>query len=141
MPNKYYPFDARLSHRALGSAALTATGTLATIDQKTAMRTAFLTRFVIENIDVSSANELYTIVIEGSNDAFTTFETLAAYTLGHTSVRLGAAPSSAAGFTLDLLWTTEQLGLVYDQARIRVVMAGTTPSLTVGCYSTIMPGA
>lgn len=141
MPNKYFPFDARLSHRALGSAAMTATTTIATIDQRTAMRTAFLTKLIVEAIDVASADERYVLVIEGSNDAFTSFELLASYTLGDSTQRPGGAPDNVAGQVVDLLWTTEQLGAVYDQARIRLVISGTSPSITAGCYSTIMPGA
>lgn len=141
MPNKFHAFDKRLEHRAPASAALTATATLGTIPQRAAQRTTFLTRFNLEAIKVSAGNEAYNIVIEASNDAFATFETMAAYTLGDSTVRLGGAPDNVAGQLIELLWCTEQAGQVWDDVRIRLIVAGTAPSISLSAYSTIMPGA
>lgn len=138
MPNKFYPFDKRLEHRAIGSAALTATTTLATISQRVAMRTAYLTRIMLESIDVSSGNELYTFVVEVSNDSFTTVEVAGMLTLGHSSVRQSGAASNVAGQLYEMMWESEVAGVVYKDARIRVIAAGTTPSIAPATYSTIM---
>lgn len=135
MPNIMHPVDARLLHRELGQAALTATATLGSYSQRTAMRTSYITQLFIEAIDVSSANELYTVIVEVSNDSFTTVEVAAVVSLGHTSVRLGGAPSNAAGDRRQIPWTTEVNGIVFRDWRIRVIMAGTTPSLTLSAFT------
>lgn len=141
MPNQYHAYDARLAHRAPAQVALTANTTLATVTQRTPMRTAYLTRLNLEAIKTSAGNELYTILVEGSNDGFATFESLAVISLGHTSVRLGGPRTNAAGELVDRMWSTEQGNAVYQDWRIRLIVAGTAPSISVSAYSTVMPGA
>lgn len=136
MPNKYYAFDARLDHRSFGSAALTATATLATITSHSAQRTAFLTKLTIEAIDVASGNESYILSIECSNDGFATFDVAATLELGHSSVRRSTM-SNAAGDSFDVLWATEINDVKYAAARIRLIVAGTSPSITASCHSTV----
>lgn len=137
MPNKYYAFDKRLEHRAVGQAALTATATLQTVLQRVAMRTDYVTRAIIESIDTASGNEIYTLVIEVSNDGFTTVEVAAMKTYGHTSVRQSGAPTNVAGQADEIRWSTEVLGVVYKDFRVRLIAAGTTPSIGIACYSTV----
>lgn len=141
MPNMYHPFDSRLEHRALGSAALTVTTTLATITEKAAQRTAYLTKVIIEAVKITANDELYQVVIEGSNDSFSSLEVLAMCDFGATEVRQSGAPDSVAGDTVEMYWTTEKGGTKYSSWRIRVITAGTSETITLGCYSTIMPGA
>lgn len=135
MPNISHPVDARLLHRELGQAALTATATLGSYSQRVAMRTSYVTQLLMEAIKVSGGNESYTVVVEVSNDAFTTVEVAAILSLGHTSVRIGGAPSNAAGDMRQFYWTTEVNGIVYKDWRIRVIMAGTSPSLTASAFT------
>lgn len=139
MGNMAYPFDSRLEHRALGSAALTATTTLATIDQRAAMRTMFMTKVVVEAIKISANDEIYQVVVEGSNDDFSTLEVLAMCDFGATEVRQSGAPDSAALDEAELYWATEKNGVKYDKARIRVITDGTSETITLGCWSSIMP--
>lgn len=136
MPNKYYPFDSRLEHRAVGLAALTATATLGTISQKVAMRTEYTTVLNIESIDVASADEKYDLVVEVSNDSFSSYEVAANLVLGHSSTRL-ASMSNAAGDAYDFEWNTEINGVSYKDARLRLVISGTTPSIGLSCHSTV----
>lgn len=138
MPNMYHPFDSRLEHRALGSAALTTATVLDTITQQAQQRTAYRTLVNIEAIGIATNDETYQIVVELSNDDFTTIEVAAILDLGATEVRQSGAPDSAAGDTYELLWTTECNGVKYEKARIKVFMAGTAETITLGCYSTVL---
>ena len=52
MSNFAHPFDARLEHRAVGSAALTSATVIDTITQRAAMRTAYRTIVGVESIDI-----------------------------------------------------------------------------------------
>lgn len=139
MPNIQYPFDSRLEHRALGSAAMTATTTLDTITQRAQMRTMFMTKVIVEAIKISANDELYQVVVEGSNDSFSTLEVLAMCDFGATEVRQSGAPDSAVGDTAELYWASEKNGVKYSAIRIRVITAGTSETITLGCYSSIMP--
>ena len=138
MPNMYHPTDARLMHRAAGSAAITATTTLATITERAQQRTQYRTLLNVEAIKTSAGNELAVVVVECSNDGFATVHVAARHDFGHTSVRQSGSPTSVAGAYRELLWTTELGDTKYTQSRIRVIMSGTSPSITLGCYSTIL---
>lgn len=140
MPNKYYPFDSRLEHRALGSAALTATTVLDTITERAQQRTMYLTRVIIEAIDIANSDETYQIVVECSNDSFATIEVAAILDLGDTAVRQSGAPDNVAGDEYEIYWCSEINGAKYQASRIKLFAGGTTPSLTLGCYSTVMTG-
>ena len=138
MPNKYHPFDGRLEHRALASAALTATTVLATITQRAAMRTDYLTKVIIEAIDIVSSDELYTLVVELSDDNFATVNEVAAICdFGDTAVRQSGAPDTVAADEVEIPWNTERNGVVYQYARLKLFAAGTTPSITLGVHSTV----
>lgn len=140
MPNLYHPFDSRLEHRALGSAAITATATLGTITERAAQRTCYLTRVQLEAIKISANDEIYQVVVELSNDSFSTVEVAAMCDFGATEVRQSGAPDSAAGDYAELMWCTEKNGVKYSASRIRVITDGTSETITLGCWSTIMPG-
>jgi hypothetical protein len=140
MPNKHYPFDKRLEHRALGSAALTATTVLDTITERAAQRTMYLTKVMLEAIKISANDESYKVVVECSNDDFSTLEVAATLSLGATEVRESSAPDSAVGDDYDIYWCTEINQRKYQKSRIRLVVAGTSPSITLSSHSTIMTG-
>jgi len=138
MPNKYYPTDARLEHRAVAQAAVTATAVIDTIDQRTAMRTDFTTIIGIEAIKITANDEIYTFVIEVSNDDFSTIEVAAIKDFGATEVRQSGAPDSAAGDQHEIMWSTEVNGVVYDKARLKLFTDGTSESITFHARSTIV---
>lgn len=140
MPNKHYPFDKRLEHRALGSAALTATTVLGTITERAAQRTMYLTKGMIEGIDIANGDESYKVVVEVSNDDFTTVEVAAILDLGATGVRQSGAPDSQVGDEHEIYWCTEVKGRKYKASRIKLFAAGTTPSIQLSCWTTIMTG-
>ena len=140
MSNITYPFDSRLEHRALGSAALTATTVLDTIDQRVAQRTMFMTKVILEAIDIANSDETYQVVVEVSDDNFTTVNEIAAILdLGDTAVRQSGAPDNAAGDEFDIYWASEVNGVKYRYARIKLFAGGTSPSITLGCHSSTMP--
>lgn len=137
MPNKYYAYDARLESRPPGQAAITATTNLATISQRAAMRTEYLTKVTLEVIKVSALNEGYTMAVQVTNDSFATFECAALLSLGHSSVRLASSASNLAPATFEFDWSTEVGGVVYKDWRVRLILAGTAPSIQCAINSTI----
>lgn len=138
MPNMYHHFDSRLEHRALGSAAMTSTTVLDTVTQRAQERTAIRTLVNIEAVKISANNEIYQVVCELSNDDFSTVEVAALADFGATEVRQSGAPDSAAGDTAEILWSTEKNGVKYEKYRVRTIIDGTSPSITLGCHSTIL---
>ena len=140
MPNKFYPFDKRLEHRGMGAAALTAATVLATITERAEQRTMYLTKAMIEDIDIANGDESYKVVVEVSNDDFATIEIAAILDLGATGARQSGAPDSQPGDELELYWCTEVNGVKYSASRIKLFTAGTTPSIQLSCWSTIMTG-
>ncbi len=139
MPNKYRPFDTRLQHRAPASAAVTATAVVGTINQLAAGRTEYSTIIYVEAIDIVGSDELYTWVIEVSDDAFSTVnETVAIRDMGDTAVRQSGTPDTVAGTRMEILWSTEALGTAYKHWRLKLFHAGATSSITFHAYSTIL---
>lgn len=138
MPNKYYPTDARLIHREVAQAALTASAVVGEIDQQTDMRTEFTTLIGLETVKITANNERYLFVIEVSNDDFTNLEVAAMYDFGATEVRQSNAPDSASGDLHEFQWNTEVNGTVYKDARLSLVASGTAPSIAFHARSTIV---
>ncbi len=135
MPNNYYAFDKRLEQRAVGQAALTATAVIATVPQRVAQRTEYVTKFIIESIKTSAGDELYTFAIEVSNDNFVTVEVAEILTLGHTSVRQSNAPTNVPGQIYEAKWSTEVGNSVYKDWRVKLFATGTAPSIGIAIYS------
>ncbi|MBB4066756.1 hypothetical protein [Gellertiella hungarica] len=79
-------------------------------------------------IDISSADEFYHLLLQGSNDAFVNKETLAQLTLGATAARPGGAINSVVG-RYEIPFTTEQHDVNYKDVRLYVDVGGTTPSI------------
>ena len=138
MGNIANSFDVRLQHREPGAAALTTTTTLDTITERAAQRTVYRTIVNVEAITINDNNELYNLVIQLSNDGFTTIEQAAILSLGATEVRVGGSKDSAAGDTYEIMWSTEADNVKYTESRLRLVISGTTPSITLNCYSAIL---
>lgn len=135
MKSHHYAFDARLEHRAAGSAALTADTTIATKDQRARTRTNYVTTVRVESIKITANNEEYRFLFEVSNDNFTTHETAAVLSLGATEVRLGGAKDNAAGDEYDVHWNTEVNRQSYQDWRIRLDVSGTAPSIAFSASS------
>lgn len=132
----YHPHDSRLEHRAIGAAPLTTTTVLDTIDQTVAMRTAYRTHGSVEAIDIANSDEVYTLVVELSDDNFSTVnEVVSMVDFGDTAVRQSGAPDTVAGDDFEILWTTEYNGNVYRYARLKLFVAGTSPSITLNARS------
>ncbi len=129
-------FDARLEHRAAGLAALTADTTLADVDQRSQVRTEFVTVMRLESVKISANNEFYNVYFEVSNDDFTTVEVAAICSLGATEARLGGAVDNAAGDEYHVHWCTEVNGTNYQSWRIRLDVGGTSPSIAFSMNST-----
>lgn len=132
----FHPFDSRLEHRAAGSAALTSTTTLDTITQKAATRTKFITKCYVESIDVANGDETYTLSVECSDDNFTTINEVAAVRVMGDATQLTEAGDTVAGDEYELEWSTEISGVTYRYWRVRLIVAGTSPSMGIHCYST-----
>lgn len=135
---KFRPFDSRLEHRAANSAALTATTTLADMDQKAQTRTEFVTKFYVESIDVASGDEKYTLLVELSNDDFTTVDAVGGLREMGDATQIYEVTDTAAGDEFELWWSTEVAGVTYRYWRVRLIVAGTSPSMGIHCYSTIL---
>lgn len=139
MPNKYHALDTRLQHRAPGSSALTADTVIDTITQRAAGRTDYMTKIYIEAIDIAGSDELYTFVIELSDDNFSTVNEVAAIRdFGDVAVRQSGAPDSVAGDNIEMFWSTEVNGVVYKYWRLNMLKAGTTVSITFHAYSSVL---
>lgn len=141
LPMHMLPLDSRLEHRAAGAAALTATTVLDTVDQTVAVRTEFTTRVYLESVKISANNEDYKLVAEVSSDNFATVNEVAGVvSMGATEVRQSGAPDNAIGDHYDLHWSTEVNGTKYRYWRIRLIQAGTSPSMGLICYSSVRRG-
>lgn len=126
MTFKYRPFDKRLEHRAAGAADIGSDTVIDTITQRTNSRTEAITKVHIESVEIASGDELYTFVIELSDDNFVTVNEVAAIRdAGATGARQSGAPDSAAGDEFELYWTNEVNGVAYRYWRLKVFVGGT----------------
>lgn len=128
-----YAFDARLEHRAAGSAALTADTTIDTVQQRAETRTEYVTIIRIESI--TTTDEEYQFIVEVSNDSFSTVEVAEVVSLGATAARIGGAPDNVAGDEYHLHWTTEVNGTQYKDWRLRLDVSGSSPSIAFSANS------
>lgn len=132
---KYYPFDRNLAFS--DGVTLTATGNIqfaaadVIIDTLGGRMDGVLV-INVSAIDVSSGNEAYQIILQGSNDSgfASGIENLAQTDMGHASVRLGGASASSIVGVHEMPFTNNRAGVEYRYLRVRVVAAGTTPSIT-----------
>jgi hypothetical protein len=139
MVTKTFAIDAGtgLIKRALGSAAVTATAYIGTQwDQGAAVVTDAICRIVLEAIDISSTNEVYTFRIVGSNVADRSDgQVLAMAVVGDASTITIETVDSAAGDVIDLRFRTERNDTAFRYIDLHLTLAGTTPSITFGAYT------
>lgn len=90
----------------------------------------------IAAIDVGTGNELYNLVLQGSNvaDFASGVENLAVLNLGHTSTRLGSGKTSLVG-RYQVPVTNELNGVTYKYVRLNVLISGTVASSGFGFTS------
>lgn len=129
-------FDTRLQHRAPASAAMTATTTLDTQQQRDVTYTEFETIVYVEAIDVANGDETYTVVVELSDDNFATVKAECARIILGDATQLAGDADTAVGDKYRIMWHNEWAGVVYRDWRVRVIIAGTSPSITLNSYST-----
>lgn len=140
MTYKYRPFDQRLEHRAAGAAALAADTVIDTITQRTNSRTEAITKIHLEAVEIATGDELYTFVIELSDDNFVTVNEVAAIRdAGATAVRQSGAPDSLVGDEFEIYWANEVNGVAYQYWRLKLFVSGTVAT-GVGflAYTTIL---
>ncbi len=136
MARRWYPRDANLTILSGNSTAITAddddglgTGNVI-LDLGSGRFDANLV-FDVTALDVSSSDESYDIIIQGSNSA--TFasgiQEMGRERLGHTSTRKGAITSTVGRY--EIPFTNDVNGTEYRYARVLVDVAGTTPSITI----------
>ncbi len=86
-------------------------------------------------MDISSADEKYVLIIQGSNSP--TFasgiENLAELDLGATASRNGGAGNSLIG-RYEVSFQNEQADVMYQYIRHYVLISGTTPTITHTCF-------
>ncbi len=140
MPNKFHAYDDRLNHRSPGSAAVTASEVVDTVQQRAPGRTDYLTKIYVEAIDIATSDELYKFVVELSDDNFSNVREVAAIRdFGDTVVRESGAPDTVAGDWIEIFWSTEVNGVVYRDWRLNLVITGAgTESITFHAYTTIL---
>lgn len=152
VPDYISPFDAM---NAMASAqTLTATGNMTTTldlggsnPVSAAGRCEGLWNIDITAVDMTSTDESYWFALLGSNDAafgngnveLLAFHDLAAVTAGRViATLLGASPAiprtGKAGEILRIPFTNLMQSIVYRYARGRVIIAGTTPSVTFSSW-------
>lgn len=147
MGQRTYTFDKNLV-LSDGATAITATGTAliggVTTNSILDVGAARLDGQLVIDVsamDIASADERYMIFLQGSNSS--TFasgiENLGCLDLGATAVRGGGAQNSVIG-RYELGFTNEQADTVYRYLRIRVVVSGTTPTITFGAFIATDPG-
>ena len=140
MSNKFHALAVRLQHRDPGSAAITSTAVVETINQRTAGRTDYLTKIYIEAMDIAGNDELYAFVIEVSDDNFSNVREVAAMRdFGATEVRQSGAPDTLVGDNIEMFWSTEVNGVVYQDWRLKVFISGAgSETITFHAYSSIL---
>ena len=89
--------------------------------------------FNISAIKCSSGDEKYALHVQAGNDvSFTKSLSLCCKELGHNSVLQGTLDSKIS--KIILACQTEHAGTVYPYIRIRFVVSGTSPSITLSAF-------
>jgi hypothetical protein len=87
----------------------------------------------ISAIKISADNEIYTVHVQaGNNASFTKSLSLCSKELGHNSVLQGSLDSKISKIVLGC--QNEHAGTVYPYIRIRFVVAGSSPSITLSAF-------
>lgn len=139
-----FTYDAALQLSDGGAITASAAGTVATVAKVFDTGAVFggpgglfkgVAVFDVSAMDISSADELYLLIIQGSNSP--TFasgiQNLAQIELGATASRKGGAADSLIG-RYELIFQNEQADVQYQYLRLYRNISGTTPSITNTCF-------
>ena len=126
------PFDAQLELRDVADGAETSTAKETGIALAVRNAGDFKAIFFVTEVDTTDANETYTLSVE-------TADTVA--NLVASGVTIGSLPVTAKGVYELPLSGAQIEGLDADASAItcKATLAGTTPSITYGCY--LVPAA
>lgn len=135
---RYYPFDAKTVF--CEDETVTATGNLSTggteIIEVGDGRVDGNVILDVTAIDIANSDEIYDIIVQGSNSA--TFasgiENLASIDLGDAAVRQGSADVNSPIGRYEIGVSNYQGGTEYKYMRVRAVVAGTSPSITLTAW-------
>ena len=87
----------------------------------------------ISAIKISADNEIYTVHVQaGNNASFTKSLSLCSKELGHNSVLQGSLDSKISRVVLGC--QNEHGGMIFPYIRLRFVVAGTNPSITLSAF-------
>lgn len=134
---KTYPFDKELEVRAMGAAAITAAAYAGDqFDTLGSVHTEFVLVINLETVKVSAGNEAYTILVVGSNTADRSdARVLASLVLGDTAAKTLDTVDDLAGDQIVIPFITQRpAGTYHRYLDVRVVPAGTSPSIQFGAF-------
>jgi len=135
---RYYPFDALTVF--CEDQTVTATGNLSTggteIIQVGDGRVDGVVLLDVSAIDIANSDEIYTFYVQGSNDAAfaSGIENLASLDLGDAAVRAAGGDVDSAIGRYEIHCANSQGGNEYKYMRVRAVVAGTSPSITLTAW-------
>lgn len=131
---RYYPYDALTVFE--DNATETATANLANILEMGDGRIDAVAVFDVSAVDIANGDESYQILVQGSNDAgfASGIENLAIIDLGAAAARLGGADVASLIGRHEAHFANAMNGVEYKYVRARLVIAGTTPSITLTAW-------
>lgn len=143
MGQRTYPFDIQLLLKDAGAITADAAAQVGGSNQILDMGAARIDAVAVIDvtaIDISSADENYRLVLQGSNSSSfaSGIQNLAIMELGATAARPGGAADSLVG-RYELLFTNEQADVTYRYLRAYTDVTGTTPSINYTAFVTELP--
>lgn len=138
MGSRTYTFDALTQLKDAGAVAASAAAQVASVAKILDMGAGRFDGTVVVDvsaIDISSNDEIYDIVIQGSNSASfaSGIENLAQINLAASAVRDGGGQNSTIG-RYEIGVTNEQADVIYRYIRAYTKVAGTTPSINYTAF-------
>lgn len=141
MARRWHPRDAQTTLVATQTAYTTTQSALGGIQDIGSGRADISLVVEVSAISAAGADQSYDLILQGSNSS--TFasgiQELARYRLGNTAVRNGAATSTIGRYELDCSNEMPVNGVVTNElryVRFQLVIAGTTPSITLAAWLT-----
>ena len=131
---RYTPFDALTVFEEALTTAVTAN--LANILTVGDGRIDAIAVLDITALDIVTTDETYNVYIQGSSSATfaSDIENLAAYDLADTASRDGGADVTSLIGRHEIHFSNSMNGVEYKYIRARIVIAGTTPSITLTAW-------
>lgn len=143
MGQRTYPFDIQTLLKDAGAITADAAAQVGGQAQILDLGPARMDAVVVVDvtaIDISSADENYRLVLQGSNSP--TFasgiQNLAVLELGATAARPGGAADSLVG-RYELMAANEQADVTFRYCRMYTDVTGTTPSINYTAFMTELP--